>query len=287
MLADSRIQQSPNDDIDLIVLVEKSVSFFRKYFWIFISATILGIAAGIFMFKWLPNVYKSKLVLHSFILTNPEQMQIVSNWNALLGNGEYAALARVFNVSEETLKPLKRIKAEEIQKVFTSENPNGFYIEVTVSDNSVLDELQKGILHGLRNSEYINAKLRQRRADLGEMIRKTEEEIRRIDTTRSLLDGMLRGKSNSSSAMIVDAGSINRQWLEVNERLLGFKAELQFADAVQVLQSFSRFEKPSGPKLIPWIVIGLVLFLGLAFAYATIRTIRHRIALRAKMHPVN
>ncbi len=287
MLADSRIQQSPNDDIDLIVLVEKSVSFFRKYFWIFISATILGIAAGIFMFKWLPNVYKSKLVLHSFILTNPEQMQIVSNWNALLGNGEYAALARVFNVSEETLKPLKRIKAEEIQKVFTSENPNGFYIEVTVSDNSVLDELQKGILHGLRNSEYINAKLRQRRADLGEMIRKTEEEIRRIDTTRSLLDGMLRGKSNSSSAMIVDAGSINRQWLEVNERLLGFKAELQFADAVQVLQSFSRFEKPSGPKLIPWIVIGLVLFLGLAFAYATISTIRHRIALRAKMHPVN
>lgn len=287
MLADSRIQQSPNDDIDLIVLVEKSVSFFRKYFWIFISATILGIAAGIFMFKWLPNVYKSKLVLHSFILTNPEQMQIVSNWNALLVNGEYAALARVFNVSEETLKPLKRIKAEEIQKVFTSENPNGFYIEVTVSDNSVLDELQKGILHGLRNSEYINAKLRQRRADLGEMIRKTEEEIRRIDTTRSLLDGMLRGKSNSSSAMIVDAGSINRQWLEVNERLLGFKAELQFADAVQVLQSFSRFEKPSGPKLIPWIVIGLVLFLGLAFAYATISTIRHRIALRAKMHPVN
>ena len=287
MLADSRIQQSPNDDIDLIVLVEKSVSFFRKYFWIFISATILGIAAGIFMFKWLPNVYKSKLVLHSFILTNPEQMQIVSNWNALLGNGEYAALARVFNVSEETLKPLKRIKAEEIQKVFTSENPNGFYIEVTVSDNSVLDELQKGILHGLRNSEYINAKLRQRRADLGEMIRKTEEEIRRIDTTRSLLDGMLRGKSNSSSAMIVDAGSINRQWLEVNERLLGFKAELQFADAVQVLQSFSRFEKPSGPELIPWIVIGLVLFLGLAFAYATISTIRHRIALRAKMHPVN
>ena len=287
MLAESRIQQSPNDDIDLIVLVEKSVSFFRKYFWIFISATILGIAAGIFMFKWLPNVYKSKLVLHSFILTNPEQMQIVSNWNALLGNGEYAALARVFNVSEETLKPLKRIKAEEIQKVFTSENPNGFYIEVTVSDNSVLDELQKGILHGLRNSEYINAKLRQRRADLGEMIRKTEEEIRRIDTTRSLLDGMLRGKSNSSSAMIVDAGSINRQWLEVNERLLGFKAELQFADAVQVLQSFSRFEKPSGPKLIPWIVIGLVLFLGLAFAYATISTIRHRIALRAKMHPVN
>src|SRR5690606_36171984 len=277
MLADSRIQQSPNDDIDLIVLVEKSVSFFRKYFWIFISATILGIAAGIFMFKWLPNVYKSKLVLHSFILTNPEPMQIVSNWNALLGNGEYAALARVFNVSEETLKPLKRIKAEEIQKVFTSENPNGFYIEVTVSDNSVLDELQKGILHGLRNSEYINAKLRQRRADLGEMIRKTEEEIRRIDTTRSLLDGMLRGKSNSSSAMIVDAGSINRQWLEVNERLLGFKAELQFADAVQVLQSFSRFEKPSGPKLIPWIVIGLVLFLGLAFAYATISTIRHRI----------
>ena len=287
MLADSRIQQSPNDDIDLIVLVEKSVSFFRKYFWIFISATILGIAAGIFMFKWLPNVYKSKLVLHSFILTNPEQMQIVSNWNALLGNGEYATLARAFNVSEETLKPLKRIKAEEIQKVFTSENPNGFYIEVTVSDNTVLDELQKGILHGLRNSEYIKAKLSQRRADLGEMIRKTEEEIRRIDTTRSLLDGMLRGKTNSSSAMIVDAGSINRQWLEVNERLLGYKAELQFADAVQVLQSFSRFEKPTGPKLIPWIVIGLVLFLGLAFAYATISTIRHRIALRAKMHPVN
>jgi hypothetical protein len=85
--------------------------------------------------------------------------------------------------------------------------------------------------------------------------------------------------------MILDGSSINRQIIELNERLLGYKTEHQFADAVQVLQSFNRFNKPTGPKLIPWLVIGLVFFLGLAWAIAIFDSIRTRLKIRALFNP--
>lgn len=287
MNPETRSTPVPNDDIDLVVLMEKSVSFLKRFALVFVAAGILGIAAGIFMYKWLPKVYTSKMVLHSFMLTNPEQMQIVANWSALLANDEYASLARKLNCDEAILHPIKRIRAEEIQKVFTTENPNGFTIEVTLTDNSILEPLQEGILYGLRNSEYVNARMISRRSTLSEMIVKTTSELRKLDSTKLFLDRIMRGESRSAPSMILEAGTINRQWLEMNERLLNYQSELKFAEAVQVLQGFSRFDRPTGPKLIPWLIIGLVFFLGLAWIYAVLRTLRHRMALRARLHPVN
>jgi len=50
---------------------------------------------------------------------------------------------------------------------------------------------------------------------------------------------------------------------------------------VQVLQSFSKFKKPTGPKLIPWLVIGIVAFLALAFVYTLYDSIKEKIRIRS------
>jgi hypothetical protein len=81
--------------------------------------------------------------------------------------------------------------------------------------------------------------------------------------------------------MILDGSTINRQIIELNEKRLNYKNELQFADAVQVLQSFNRFNKPTGPRLIPWLIIGLVAFLAIAAIIAFVDTIRIRMKIRA------
>jgi len=280
MTTEATPKQVINDDVDLLVLLEKTGTFFQRYRWLFVVALVLGIGSGIFVYNWLPRVYKSKLVLHSFLLTNPEQMQLVSNWSALMANREYTSLAASLNTDESTLRTVKRIKAEEIQKVFTTENPNGFYIEVTVSNNSILPELEKAFLHGLRSSEYVKAKLEMRRANLRELADKTALEIMKLDSTRNIVDKIIRGESRHAASLILDGGTINRQIIELNERLLNYRTELRFTDAVQVLQSFSAFNQPSGPKLIPWVVIGLVFFLSLAWVIAMADSTRARIKLR-------
>ena len=131
MRGDTKTPGSQPDEIDLLALLERSILFFKKYKWIFLAAILLGLLLGFLRYRSLPRLYKSRLILHSIVLTNQNDIQIVANWNALLKSGGYAELAADFNCREDILPKVKQIKAEEIQKVFTPTNPNGFTIANT------------------------------------------------------------------------------------------------------------------------------------------------------------
>jgi len=235
------------------------------------------------MYFSLPRVYKSRLIVHSYLLTNQEEIGIADNWNELLKKNEYAALAAIYNCPENILHQLKQIKTEELQKVFTPTNPNGFFIEVIVTNNSILDELQNGIIYGFENSPYIKERFTVRRADLSELIDKTSAEIQKLDSTKKIVENIIGGNGKSSSSLIIDGSSINRQLIEMNEKLLGFRQELKFAKAIQVLQSFSKFRKPIGPKLVVWVVLGLVIFLSLAYIYALYSSVKEKLKTRSPL----
>jgi hypothetical protein len=66
----------------------------------------------------------------------------------------------------------------------------------------------------------------------------------------------------------------------MNEKLLAFREGLQFSNAVQVLQSFSPFKRPDGPKLVVWLLAGLLLCFSLAWLYALIHSIQSRLKMR-------
>ncbi len=277
-------QQEPGpDDIDLLLLIERGLLFFKKYRWVFIIAIILGIAAGILKHRAATKVYKSRMIVHSFLLTNQEEIGIISNWNELLKKGEHATLAALFNCSETTLQHLKQIKAEELQKVFTPTNPNGFQIEVTVTNNSVLNEVQNGIVYGFENTPFVREKMMVRRANLAELIAITGTEIQKLDSTKRNVENMIRGNGRSSSTIIVDAAGINRQVVEMNEKLLNLRQELKFANAVQVLQNFSAFSKPTGPRLIVSLFFGLLVFLSIAYIYALISSVNEKLKSRSRL----
>lgn len=272
-----------SEDIDLLLLIERGILYFKRYAWAFTIAITFGLLLGIFFYRSLPTVYTSRMIVHSFMLANQEEIQIVDNWNRLLKKKEYETLAAVFHCRQDVLTRVKSIKAEEIQKVFSAVNPNGFSIEVTVTDNAILPELQNGIIYGFENSEYVKDRLLVKRANMQELIDKTNTEIQKIDSTKRILDNIITGKGRASSSLIVDASAINRQQIEMNEKLLSYKESLKFSNAVQVLQSFNKFKKPSGPKLIVWLLIGLVFSLCLAFVFTLFHSVRVRLKERAAL----
>jgi hypothetical protein len=97
MTDDSKHNNPASDDIDLLLLIERVLFFFRRYLWIFLTATVLGLSSGLFMYNFLPNIYKSRMVAHSFVLTNQEEIKIIENWNALLDRNNYAELSTALN----------------------------------------------------------------------------------------------------------------------------------------------------------------------------------------------
>jgi hypothetical protein len=274
-------KQESSEDIDLILLLERALKFFKRFRWVFIIAVLLGIGAAVFLYKSSPKVYKSRMIVHSFVLTNQELIEITDNWSQLLKKKEMTQLSLLFSTPESTLQSLKKIKAEELQQVFTANNPNGFIIDVLVTDNSILDSLQKGMVYAFENSEYIKARLAFKRKNLEELIATTSREIIRLDSTKKIMENILAGKEHTSSSLIMDGSSVNRQLIEMNEKLLAFRETLAFTNAVQVLQSFSKFQKPAGPSLLPRLAICILFFLVLAYIYALIRSVNEQLAIRS------
>jgi hypothetical protein len=143
--------------------------------------------------------------------------------------------------------------------------------------------LQKSIVYAFENNEYTKERLSVRKANLEELIEKTTAEMQKLDSIKREIGNIIEGKGKSSSSLIVDGSSVNRQWIEMNEKLLAYKAELKFSNAVEVLQGFSKFKKPFNPKLIPWLVMGTGFFLVLAYLVALISSINEKIKLRSRL----
>ena len=277
---DSKNPQTRSDDIDLLALLERSIIFFRRNKWIFLTGIMVGLLLGLLKYATLPTVYKSKMILSSSLLSNQNYIQIAGTWNALLKGGDDEALATILNVSDNDLRKVKQIKAEEIQKIFTSNNPNGFIFTAWVTENAVLDLLQKGIVYGYDNCDYARDRLTEKRSRLQKLIEQTSSELNRLDSIKKAMENIIMGKRTTSTSLIVDGSTISRQIIDMNERLLNIQEELKFTNAVQVLQGFSKFNHPAGPNLYKWLLLGLITGLAVAYLVAMTRSIDQKLRSR-------
>jgi hypothetical protein len=268
------------DDIDLLQLAARIIAFFKKYKWIFLIAFFSAITCGLYIYRSLPKTYTARLIVHSFLLTNQEEIQIIGAWNQLLNKKDYTRLSALFSCRKETLQSLKQIKADEIQKVFSPTNPNGFIIDVVLTEFADLNELQPAILNGLENNEYVKQKTELKRSNLAYLITKLKPEIEQLDSVKTSLEKMIVENKKISSSIMVDISGIYKQLIEMNEKLTAYNDGLQFSNAVQLLQGFDQLKQPAGPKLTVWLMLSLVFFLSIAYLCSLIHSINERLHVK-------
>ena len=229
-----------------------------------------------------PKEYSSTLILHARIITNQEQLEIVKSWNELLRKGEYDILASVLNCDAAISEKSQEISGEEIQKLYVPDNPNGFTIEVLVSDTGILERLQQAIVYGLQNNEYIKERIASRKSNLNALIQKVKTEISALDSTKSNVENIINNKNQNQSKFIIDVTGINRQLIELDEKLYGYQDELKFVNAIQVLQNFNKLKYPENPKLLPSLFIGLIAGVFIGYFVALYRYMKRKLRKRAK-----
>ena len=194
-------QQNPEDDVDLISLLERMVLFFRRFGGIFIVAAITGILLGCLVYFTSSKIYRSRMILHSSYLTNEEQIEIVDSWNELLKRNERVTLGHILNCDESLLNDVTSMEGADILKNYSATNPNGFYIDAKVKNNSILPQLQKAILDGLNNTEFVKQKLASRKENLKELIDKLSIEIKKLDSVKSEIENIISNKERNSSTL--------------------------------------------------------------------------------------
>lgn len=255
------------DELDLIHLIQDGASFISRFRFIIFGSIIIGLILGLSFYISSPKQYATKLIVHPSFVSNQDEIEIIDNWKELLGKGEKGQLASIMNCPEEVISKLRKIEAEEILKTYVSNNPNGFLINVSVTDTSILSELQNGIVYGLNNSPFIKEKIAVRKAKNTELIAKVTNEIEKLNSTKNIIDSMIRTRDENSSSLLIDISRINAEWIDLNEKLLVYKEDLNFLSGVQVLEGFHK-GKMARQGLLKFSILGLATgcFIGYAIS---------------------
>jgi len=281
-MRNGKAQNIASDDIDLINIAERAFLFFRRYRIAFIIATVAGIALGCLRYYTSGKIYKSRLILHSSFLTNLEEIEIINYWNELLKRNEYTALAQSFNCDENMLHDVLSIEGSEILKNYSASNPNGFYIDARIKDNAVLPGLQKALVYGLNNTEYVKQRLLLRKKDVETLIEKVTAEIQKLDSLKKNIETVITSGEKNATSFMLDIPGINKEFIDMNEKLLSYREELQFSSSgIQVLQSFVSLNTPVSISLKVMILLGILFCLFIAFIFTIINSVSERLKKRA------
>lgn len=245
------------DDLDLTVLLDKAIYFFSHYGKLLLAVALAGMLAGSLKFWVTPKGYASSLVLQPTMLSDPEQIELINNWSLLLKKKEYPVLAQQLKADVKLLKKVKSISAEELQKSYAPNNFTAFTLSVMVTDTSVLRPLQKGIVYGLNNSDFIKDKLASRKNILSSLIQTVQNELSRLNNIRTTVESNLQSGNDAGGNIIVDVSGISGQIAALHEKKLSFEENLNFTAAVNVLQSFYAPAKHDNPKLVKSLLLGL------------------------------
>ena len=269
--------QRNSDELDLLQILKRAIQFFDRYKRVLIVTSIAGALVGSMIYFAFPKKYVSRLILHSDVLTNAEQIQIITSWDDLLSRKGYDAIGKIFNCDPSLPKKMLSIDAEEIQKLYTSNNPNGFVVVVEVTDLDALDGLQKGIIYGLENSGYIKEKVDLKKKELTSLINLVEIEISKLDSTKSIVSRSLNSLSTASPRVMIDVSGLNTQSIALAEKLTNYRDALHFVEAIQVVQGFTKYAKPTKPRLIIFIVVGGIAGLLFGYMVSFVMDLRRRI----------
>ncbi len=250
------------DELDLLALLENVISFLRRYKDILFICSLVGLLGGILLYTLSPKQYTSILILRpnsipsyslsqspqkEYILNTSEQIRLIEIWDDLLNKKSYASLSKVFQCGETLLKKVTSLTAEEIDKPGNMNMGGSFTVIAMVKDTTVLEELQRALINGLQNNDYVKIRVEEERSGLKGMIAKIRLNIAKLDSIQTdIAESLYRPKTNGGP-VILDITGINGQLVELQRELLEYEYQLKFSDALLVLKSF---ERPGGSKAV-------------------------------------
>jgi hypothetical protein len=268
-MTELRTQQTgDSEEIDLIRLATSLFWFIRKNLWVFIAFNFLAIAAGVAYFYRTEKIYSSRFTGECMLLPDGRTIEVLKDLDGLRKNEDWVLLGKRLGMHPKKVIKIKEIlplpnatidKESRGTEDYASQYnpmPFSFSVVVKVTDNSILPELQKGMIRYLSNNPYNSIRVSRFIENRKSLLVSINAEIARLDSFFQM-DHIIRFKSVSKPETNNEI-SYKDLLYELHEKKEIIEDELRFALPVRIIQEFTPFKKPVYP--IKW-QVALVAFL--------------------------
>lgn len=270
------MEQARNkNEVDLMEVFLKILSAIRGNFWLIVLSFLVGTALGLAYYFSSSKVYESKMVVSSAILTSSFTEALVDKINRHRREQNSNAIKDLLNCDIETAKNLVYIEIDKMSQVDDLKEADKFIVTAQVLNQDVLPDLQKGLVFYLENNEYVKVRVEQNKKYLRQMVSKLDAEIKDMEGFKQKLTSGAFFETARGNVMF-DPTTVNSKILDLTKERINLQHTLELSNSVQVIEGFTRFERPSSPKLMVSLISGSfvgLFFVGLFLAFKSIRKI--------------
>jgi hypothetical protein len=262
-----------NDEIDLFNLVGRFVLVLKKYAVLIVICVLIATGTSLGLYFAAKKVYESRMMIFSDILTESYAEKLAVTIQSLLWDGNHELVGKRLGITTEQAGLVKSIKVESAldEGAANVQESDKLFLVVTVrvQDNSVLPDLQNGILNYVRQNEFAKVREEQKRIFLTDLIQKVEEEITKIESLKERIsEGNYRG---SEGMVMMDPSNPYAKTVELYREKLTYESELALLNSVQLVEGFTPFANPIQPKLSVYVPAGFFAGVLLAFGIILLR----------------
>ncbi|MEQ8363088.1 MAG: Wzz/FepE/Etk N-terminal domain-containing protein [Cyclobacteriaceae bacterium] len=278
-------KQVNNDEIDLVELLVKIVLLIKRNLIQIIIFFVIGTGLGYAYASLAPKVYESKMLISSEILTESYSEKIFETLQNLVKEKNYEGLSAKTGLSNDESKSVSKIKIESAlkDKPQKEDEKRFFLITVELTNQKILTKLQNGLIQFLQQNDFVRIRVDQRKKYYSDLIKKVDNEITSLEEFKNRI---YNGKffENTRGNIMFDPTEVNTKIVELSKERGGLVMALETANSVQVVESFTQFDKPIWPKKSVSLAAGATLGLFLVSLMIAFKSIRKLVRF-AEEHP--
>jgi hypothetical protein len=245
---------------------------------IVIASVLFGLIAMTSLFYVSIPVYKTDLVIYSNYFNNDYCAEMIGVLEKLAEEDNSVMLAEKLNLSEDFARHIESVSFQnfnpKFKKIFKDSIAEGvpFRIEVLVSENKILDSLQQGLISYLENNEYAFIRKQITERNLLVLNDKLKSEQLKLDSLKIVIAQSIIPRGSGNGIIYgepLNPVDIYREAISLFEKELNIYQQLTLLKNIELIQGFTKYNKPYRPKLWINLLIGfaLGLFLGVTVAY--------------------
>ena len=264
-----------NEEIDLGQLAIRIIKLGAKYRILIVLCALLGAIVGYTYYKLVNPVYSSSMMLQSDILTEAYSETLTENLKKLIDEKNNKALASKLSIEESQASQLVNIKVESVEGSSGSEGTENiiFLISVETKDNSILPDLETGIISFLENNEFVKKRIDLKKVRFEALIDQMDAEGLELDSLKDLINSKLLNE-DGSNMVLLDPSNVYAQALKTYKEELNYQEQLALIESIQLIEGFTAFNRPLRPRLIMSLAVGLLAGLILSFIFILLRETR-------------